>query len=157
MTRALEALENAMASRTCVKQLADAISHTELFISNMSLPNSALLDSLELAKVRLADAHTEQRAAQREAAPDTAEHEFVALALSQPVVKNHIVIPTRRQQEQDDSMLCMVCCISNPKRVLLLPCQHMCVCSGCCESILQVEPLCPLCRAHIETRIEVFA
>ena len=143
-----------MASRTCVEQLADAISHADSLVSETS--GSALIDALVAAKARLEDAQIEQRAAQKEAALDTAEHEFVALALSQPEAGNRTAeVPTRQRQDHDDSTLCVVC-ISNQKRVLLLPCRHTCVCSECCESIIQVEPLCPLCRAHIETHIEAF-
>ena len=154
VARAIEALEAAMATRTDVEQLADAISRAELLESNE--PNNGLSGALALAKVRLGDAVTEQRAAQKEAALDTAEHEFVALALSQPEVKNHTAeAPRRPEPDQIESTLCVVC-ISNPKTVLLLPGRHMCVCPECCESILQVEPLCPLCRANVDTHLEIF-
>ena len=143
-----------MATRTGVEQLVDAISRAELLDSNAK--SGALSDALALAKVRLEDALIEQRAAQKEAALDTAEHEFVALALSQPEARNHSdEAAMRPEPDQNESALCVVC-ISNPKTVLLLPCRHMCVCPTCYDSILRVEPLCPLCRAHVETHIEVF-
>ena len=143
-----------MASCTAVDQLTDAISRAETLVSDTS--SDALSGALALAKVRLEDALTEQRAAQKGAALDTAEHEFVALALSQPEVRNHTVeAPMRPEPDQIESTLCVVC-ISNPKTVLLLPCRHMCVCPECCRSMLQVEPLCPLCRANVETHFELF-
>ena len=154
VARAIEALEAAMATRTGVEQLADAISRAELLESNA--PSDALSDALALAKVRLEDALIEQRAAQKEAALDTAEHEFVALALSQPEVRNHSAeAPMRPEPDQIESALCVVC-ISNPKTVLLLPCRHVCVCPECCEAMLQMEPLCPLCRANVDTHLEIF-
>ena len=154
VARAIEALEAAMASCTAVDQLTDAISRAETLVSDTS--SDALSGALALAKVRLEDALTEQRAAQKEAALDTAEEEFVALALGQAEIRNHTAeSPIGQQPDQDDSTLCVVC-ISNPKTVVLLPCRHMCVCPECCRSILQVEPLCPLCRANVETHFELF-
>merc|ERR1712086_87131 len=113
-------------------------------------------EALTLATAQLEDALTEQYAAQQEATLDTTEHGFVALTPTQPEVRNRTAdVHVEQAPEQDDPLLCVVC-ISNPKTVLLLPCRHMCVCPTCYDSILQVEPLCPLCRAHVETHIEVF-
>jgi hypothetical protein len=154
VARAIGALEAAMASRTAVGQLTDAISRAETLVSDTS--SDALSGALALAKARLEDALTEQRAAQKEAALDTAGEEFVALALSQAEIRNHTAeLPIGQQPDQNDSTLCVVC-INNPKTVVLLPCRHMCVCPECCRSMLQVEPLCPLCRAHKESHIEAY-
>ena len=56
---------------------------------------------MALAKVRLHDALTEQRAAQKEAALDAAENEFVALALGQLEVRKHTAeAPIRPEPDQ---------------------------------------------------------
>ena len=151
VARALGAFEEALGCAGCwEEELANAISQAES-------SSDALLDLVQLAKAGLEDAQHKEVALET---PDheffyAVEHEFVALAMSQPEENQTIEAPMKQQEDLDDSELCVVC-ISNPKRVLLLPCRHMCVCVGCCESVLQVEPLCPLCRAHVETHIEVF-
>ena len=147
LARAYEALEGAMASHTCVEQLADAIVNVESLVSDTSGDAA-----VALAKMRLADTHIELHRSRRVAraalvvAPDPAEQR----------VENHTAEAiTEHQQRQDDSTMCVVC-ISRPKTVLLLPCRHLCVCLECCDSILQVESLCPLCRVGIDSHLEAF-
>ena len=143
----LEALHAAMGSS--VVELADAISQAESSIHS----NDALVDAPVFANARLEDALTRQRVARTEATLDTAERASGALALSQPAAANQTA--EQQQQSCDDSSLCVVC-INKPKDVLLLPCRHMCVCLECCESILQADPLCPLCRIKIESHLQIF-
>ena len=70
VARAIEALEGAMAARTGVEQLADAIFCAELLVS--STPNDPLLDALALAKAMLRDAEaaTETRSIAEKAIVD---------------------------------------------------------------------------------------
>lgn len=44
--------------------------------------------------------------------------------------------------------LCCVC-LERPKRVLLMPCKHLCACQHCADSIAS----CPICRELISDRI----
>lgn len=51
-----------------------------------------------------------------------------------------------------ESLMCVVCC--GVRDVLLMPCQHVCVCSECA---LKLEPrVCPVCRTDIERIQPVF-
>ncbi|CAN0025354.1 unnamed protein product, partial [Heterosigma akashiwo] len=56
-------------------------------------------------------------------------------------------------QEQAATSTCVVC-QHNVKTVLILPCRHLCLCQDCSGK----GPLkkCPVCRVHIESRIEAF-
>eukprot|EP00756_Hemistasia_phaeocysticola_P048873 Hpha_TRINITY_DN23286_c0_g1::TRINITY_DN23286_c0_g1_i1::g.30289::m.30289 len=61
--------------------------------------------------------------------------------------------PRRRTEdkEKDSSMECCVC-LGAPKDTLLLPCRHLCLCSGCAEQC----SFCPLCRTNVTQRMQVF-
>ena len=147
LARAYEALEGAMASHTCVEQLADAIVNVESLVSDTSGDAA-----VALAKMRLADTHIELHRSRRAAQAAL----VAALDPAEQRVENHTAEAiTEHQQRQDDSTMCVVC-ISRPKTVLLLPCRHLCVCLECCDSILQVESLCPLCRVGIDSHLEAF-
>ena len=61
----------------------------------------------------------------------------------------------RRRLEQQDTEKACVVCLESPKTVLLLPCKHLCVCSGCSERLELTN--CPLCRIAIESKITTFA
>ena len=41
-------------------------------------------------------------------------------------------------------------CLEAPKQVVLLPCKHRALCSGCATRI----DSCPICRAKVEDKIE---
>eukprot|EP01060_Flectonema_neradi_P020942 TRINITY_DN2843_c2_g1_i1.p1 TRINITY_DN2843_c2_g1~~TRINITY_DN2843_c2_g1_i1.p1 ORF type:complete len:485 (+),score=102.53 TRINITY_DN2843_c2_g1_i1:76-1530(+) len=43
-------------------------------------------------------------------------------------------------------------CLEEPKNTVLMPCRHLCVCSGCAQILTQ----CPLCRFVVVHRFEVF-
>ena len=60
----------------------------------------------------------------------------------------------RRLEQQDTEKACVVCMEGN-KTVLLLPCKHLCVCSGCSDRVELTH--CPLCRNAIESKIKTFA
>lgn len=51
-----------------------------------------------------------------------------------------------------------VICTDRPKRVLLLPCRHLCLCVGCAERLLfeYRQQGCPLCRFPVERSMHVF-
>lgn len=51
-----------------------------------------------------------------------------------------------------DLMTCIVCMVE-AKKVLFLPCKHLCVCSRCS---LQLRSSCPLCQQRIGSRMEVY-
>ncbi|CAM9694786.1 unnamed protein product, partial [Choristocarpus tenellus] len=55
-----------------------------------------------------------------------------------------------------DETLCCVC-QDRPRSVVLLPCRHLCLCSTCADEA-GAEPLrdCPLCRAVIDERLNIF-
>jgi len=53
----------------------------------------------------------------------------------------------------EEENLCVICDDAK-KRVLLLPCRHLCLCSAC--SKLEKLTDCPMCRAKISDKMEVF-
>ena len=53
--------------------------------------------------------------------------------------------------------MCSVC-LEREKTVLLLPCRHLCLCSGC-SAELEASPEhgnCPMCRKYIEKHVEIY-
>ena len=60
-----------------------------------------------------------------------------------------------RMLEQDRNQQLCVVCQDDAKSVLLLPCRHLCVCRGC--SRRPELDKCPMCRAVIEQKMDVFS
>ena len=46
--------------------------------------------------------------------------------------------------EPDKRTNCIVC-LTDPIELVILPCRHTCLCSGCCQKLLN----CPICRKFI--------
>ena len=65
----------------------------------------------------------------------------------------------KRLESERDKRLCVVC-VDDLKNVLVLPCRHMCLCINCAHEIAnqrtRARRVCPLCRARIETVMNVF-
>jgi hypothetical protein len=48
-------------------------------------------------------------------------------------------------------------CLENVKNTALVPCHHMCICGSCADDLmLNVKPLCPLCRTEVRKIIKLF-
>lgn len=58
------------------------------------------------------------------------------------------------EQEREDR-LCVVC-QDRPKRVILLPCRHLCLCDACRSAIITRDNTCPVCRRPILQTLRVF-
>ena len=52
-------------------------------------------------------------------------------------------------------MLCVVC-MEGEKKVVLLPCKHMCMCKVCAAEIIADSAQCPVCREHVADSFEAF-
>lgn len=60
--------------------------------------------------------------------------------------------------ELKQRMRCVVCYV-NTKRVLLLPCKHLCVCSRCASAITGqpfINKRCPICRGYVTHSYNAF-
>lgn len=55
------------------------------------------------------------------------------------------------REEHEATVNCQVC-FAQPKNVLLQPCGHWSLCSGCADTV----DLCPICRAPIAQRLRAF-
>ena len=56
---------------------------------------------------------------------------------------------------RSDVLLCVVC-MEREKKVVLLPCKHICMCKGCTDEIVADSAQCPVCREHIVDSFEAF-
>ncbi|KAK9079302.1 hypothetical protein SSX86_000973 [Deinandra increscens subsp. villosa] len=54
----------------------------------------------------------------------------------------------------DSSKECVVC-LSEPRDTTVLPCRHMCLCSGCAKVLRFQTNRCPICRQAIERLLEI--
>ncbi|VDO78030.1 unnamed protein product [Heligmosomoides polygyrus] len=60
------------------------------------------------------------------------------------------------EKANDERIQCCIC-IFNEKTVFLRPCNHICLCEGCFRAVMNEDlPRCPICRATIESHINVF-
>ena len=59
-------------------------------------------------------------------------------------------------QPDEDETLCVLC-LDAPKDHIIIPCGHQCVCEACAEKLKEARsPLCPFCRAPINSTHKVF-
>lgn len=78
------------------------------------------------------------------------------LSLEGEVVSVLTKLSERKQQllrRTTSELLCVVC-LDEPKRIMLSPCNHLCLCKNCANSGILNE--CPVCRARVSKRVEVF-
>ncbi|XP_074582839.1 putative E3 ubiquitin-protein ligase LUL2 [Curcuma longa] len=48
-----------------------------------------------------------------------------------------------------------VICLSEPRDTTVLPCRHMCLCSGCAKVLRYQTNRCPICRQPVERLLEI--
>ncbi|KAM0045491.1 putative transcription factor C2H2 family [Helianthus debilis subsp. tardiflorus] len=54
----------------------------------------------------------------------------------------------------DSSKECVIC-LSEPRDTTVLPCRHMCMCSGCAKVLRFQTNRCPICRQTVERLLEI--
>ena len=57
----------------------------------------------------------------------------------------------RRSESQREQMLCVVC-MDAEKSVMMVPCNHLCVCAGCAQSLSR----CPMCMSDVTGKTSVY-
>jgi len=66
--------------------------------------------------------------------------------------KNHVLVPINALKE-DNKILCSIC-YDSAITLLLEPCNHICICELCYNSLISKE--CPICKTEILTTKKVF-
>lgn len=61
----------------------------------------------------------------------------------------------KKKEKLEEEMLCVVC-QSEKKRILLQPCNHLCLCVNCVEPVLKQNRICPMCRKYVRQSIKVY-
>ncbi|KAL9356143.1 hypothetical protein Peur_049396 [Populus x canadensis] len=56
--------------------------------------------------------------------------------------------------ETDSGKECIIC-MTEPKDTAVLPCRHMCLCSGCAKELRSRSDRCPICRQLIQELMEI--
>ncbi|KAG6773245.1 hypothetical protein POTOM_020506 [Populus tomentosa] len=56
--------------------------------------------------------------------------------------------------ETDSGKECIIC-MTEPKDTAVLPCRHMCLCSGCAKELRSRSDRCPICRQPIHELLEI--
>ena len=56
--------------------------------------------------------------------------------------------------DPDGGKECVVC-LSDPRDTTVLPCRHMCMCSGCARMLRHQSNRCPICRTPVESLLEI--
>lgn len=86
-------------------------------------------------------------------APSTPPH----VQRRSPLPRNSISSTSSSKKPLDVSQRCVVC-RDRQKRVLLLPCKHLCLCDECADYLLFCTERrdCPLCRTYIEQSMSVY-
>jgi len=58
------------------------------------------------------------------------------------------------ERENEGSRECVVC-MSEPRDTSVLPCRHLCVCSGCAELMRVQTNKCPICRSPVSSLLHI--
>ncbi|ONI00651.1 hypothetical protein PRUPE_6G100500 [Prunus persica] len=58
------------------------------------------------------------------------------------------------QNGNDSGKECIIC-LSEPRDTTVLPCRHMCMCSGCAKVLRFQTNRCPVCRQPVERLLEI--
>lgn len=56
--------------------------------------------------------------------------------------------------DNDPGKECVIC-MSEPRDTMILPCRHMCLCSGCAKVLRFQTKRCPICRQPVERLLEM--
>jgi len=56
--------------------------------------------------------------------------------------------------DESNGKECVVC-LSEPRDTTVLPCRHMCMCSGCARMLRHQSNRCPICRTPVESLLEI--
>mmetsp|Transcript_31707 Transcript_31707/g.39091 ORF Transcript_31707/g.39091 Transcript_31707/m.39091 type:complete len:357 (+) Transcript_31707:1199-2269(+) len=67
-----------------------------------------------------------------------------SISVANGEVKN-LLVPTDNRVISEEC----VCCLLAPSNVVFLPCNHIQCCAKCSESVMRVDPRCPMCREPI--------
>ncbi|KAM7303794.1 E3 ubiquitin-protein ligase RNF26 [Ixodes scapularis] len=62
----------------------------------------------------------------------------------------------RELEQEREKQLCVVC-QDEERCVILLPCGHFALCVACMETLLEMQPTCPVCRHFINRVVRVYA
>ncbi|KAJ8754125.1 hypothetical protein K2173_002023 [Erythroxylum novogranatense] len=57
-------------------------------------------------------------------------------------------------EANDPGKECVIC-LSEPRNTAVLPCRHMCMCSGCAKVLRFQTNRCPICRQPVERLLEI--
>jgi len=57
--------------------------------------------------------------------------------------------------DSDGSAKDCVICMTEPRDTTVLPCRHMCLCSGCAEVLRHQSNKCPICRSTVKSMVEI--
>uniref|UniRef100_A0A7S0SM51 RING-type E3 ubiquitin transferase n=1 Tax=Mantoniella antarctica TaxID=81844 RepID=A0A7S0SM51_9CHLO len=57
--------------------------------------------------------------------------------------------------DEDSSGKECVVCLSEARDTTVLPCRHMCMCSGCARMLRHQSNRCPICRTPVESLLEI--
>lgn len=71
---------------------------------------------------------------------------------SAPVSRLKALNRALAEQVNSLTLVCRVC-LDAPPSVLLQPCKHVCLCSGCEEKLRTVDHCCPICRSPIAATV----
>ena len=68
---------------------------------------------------------------------------------------NEAMLQVRMNQqlllEADEHNCCI--CLDKPRKIMIVPCNHLCLCQGCAHT---ATAECPLCRGPIDSLEQVF-
>ncbi|KAJ0084899.1 hypothetical protein Patl1_30710 [Pistacia atlantica] len=59
------------------------------------------------------------------------------------------------EADESDSGKDCVICLSEPRDTTVLPCRHMCMCSGCAKVLQFQSNRCPICRQPVDRLLEI--
>ncbi|CAN7989862.1 unnamed protein product [Ixodes pacificus] len=95
-----------------------------------------------------------RRRPSRRAGPDRSPPFTMTLRSTQR--RDRLQCLERELEQEREKQLCVVC-QDEERCVILLPCGHFALCVACMETLLEMQPTCPVCRHFINRVVRVYA
>lgn len=153
----LSSFQGMFFSKSEYDEVGPTITHDKLFLDDSEtnyIPYSSTTNALkvQVAELEVTIAGLEKQIQEKDAAHKDETDRLMSLL----VASNQDVIDRDQAIEEihaSSQKMCVIC-LEERKSVVLVPCGHFCLCSGC--SVTYSSDVCPACRRIIECKVTLF-
>jgi predicted GIY-YIG superfamily endonuclease len=109
----------------------------------------------EANAARLAKKHIQEKADQKAQHRKNLKHIEALKAMAEKSTAAYTARLESEVAQHTDETTCTVC-LENPRSIVVMPCNHLCMCTECAKRVMTTSPLCPICRTPASKTIRVY-